>query len=114
MVGSDVHWGELPQGETAPAIFLRQLGRSEIRTLGDEGNIAESRVQVDCLAPTHFSAWEIDRAVRAALKDAADVGAFLFWEAVEINGPIDLSESIAGKTRHRASTDFLLRHSTDI
>lgn len=109
LTGGRVSWVRRKQGDALPAVVLSGVGGSADDLLVEDADIIESLVQADCYAETHVAAWALARAVTAALKEAATVGGFEFWNS-EISRPVDLGEQTDEGFVHRAMLNMTIRH----
>jgi hypothetical protein len=112
IVAARIHWLVRPQGEALPAVVLQvATGDIDDDTVdSDETEILTCRVQADCMSRSLLEAWALAQAVKAALRPPATVSDMLFWEADAI-GPRNLGEPDEKGFVHRASVDFIIRHS---
>jgi hypothetical protein len=67
LVGQRVTWKIRARGSALPAIVLHLISVREDTTHDGLSGLSESRVQVDCIADTHFAALAVRRAVKAAM-----------------------------------------------
>lgn len=109
LVGDRVHWVKRDQGGALPVIVLRRVSGQRPELLDGEEDMLTSRVQADCMAWSHAAAWALAAAARAVLLPEAGVGDMLFWRA-SADAPRDLGEQLPEGFVHRASVDFIIRH----
>jgi hypothetical protein len=114
-VGARIYWGVRPQGSPLPALVLVTISSVPDQLLEGEGDVWQSRVQLEGYARTHLEATNIAKAASAALLDEATVGTdpdTMEFEPGERTGPRDLAEpDETGKPVHRVIMDSIIRHS---
>lgn len=64
---SRVNFGAHPQGESLPGVVLQVISAIDGLHMQGPDRFPESRVQVDCYAPTYAGAKQVSRAVMAEL-----------------------------------------------
>lgn len=106
-----INWGEQPQDEERPYVVMHLISMNEGHTMQGPDGLQQSRVQVDCYAPTFGDA----RSMAAAVKSALDFhrgGGFL---GILFDGMRQTRESgdNAGEAIYRASLDFLTNWRAD-
>ena len=117
MSAGRLNWGEHPRDETRPYVTLHLISLREGRTMQGPDGLEQSRVQVDCYAPTFGQAREIGQAVKQLLNHYRGGG----FRGVFFDGMRTLREGgdsrIIGSDEsaafYRASLDFLINWRND-
>ena len=105
-----INWGEHPRDEARPYIVLHLVSLREGSTMQGPDGLEQSRVQIDCYAPSFGQARELAAAVKAMLNHHRGDGfrgvffdnARTTRESGEDNAPL-----------YRCSLDFLINWRND-
>ena len=99
-----INWGEHPQGETVPYVVLSLASDGEGVTMQGPDGLRQSRVQVDCYAPSFGQAAIMRETIKAALHGYRG-GRF---RGVFHDGARYFREADEAAPLHRMSLDFLI------
>lgn len=109
-IGSEVHWGKIPQGKALPYTRLQVISDPRPEHLQGYQSARVTRIQVDCFAASWGKARENAEKVIAAVATPKVVNGIQFGR-VKAEGPRDLGEDVEGVGYvHRASLDLLAEH----
>jgi hypothetical protein len=105
-----VYWGSCPAPERLPYVVVLQVGGARVATHGGGVNLADVRVQIDCVASRLDDALAIRTAINDFLHATIQtVGHTKIQSATHQN---DRDQFDGGPDFFVASTDFLLQVST--
>jgi hypothetical protein len=105
-----VYWGNCPAPERLPYVVIFQVGGSRVSTHGGGVNLAEVRLQIDCVASRLDDALSIRSSINDFLHATIQtVGNTKIQSATHQN---DRDQFDGGPDFFVASTDFLLQVST--
>lgn len=112
LVSTRVYPVIVPQDAPLPYIRYQIVADPRPEHMKGYNGTRQTRVQLDCFAPTYGAARELSKAVIDALAEAADYGGVHFGRG-KAEGPRDLGEDTAKGFIHRASLDVMLEHDGD-
>jgi hypothetical protein len=109
LVEDRVHWIFRPQTEPLPGVVLLVVSEDRPQLLDGEDDMKTARVQASAFSKKYAEARQVAEAIIKDLRDEADVGDILFYNA-DTEGPRDLGEETESGFVHQVVVDLIMRY----
>jgi len=99
------------QSDVAPRAALTTVSRQPVYHTGGQSDLAEARVQVDCMAQTAAGALALARAFKAAVPKAPFTTGGIEFSIFQLSERQSFEAETPTSKLHRVSIDFRVWHS---
>ncbi len=114
IVGTAIHPGSMPQGQTLPVLVYQRISTQRDTDLGGPMTFVKVRLQVDCWHNSYAACKSLADAVRVALNGVGLASPHLLGsevvQLVELVGDTDLFEFDGDLRKYRVSQDWIITH----
>lgn len=105
---SRLYWDTIRQGVTSPAVVLYKIsGIPDYHHAGPSG-LVQSRVQIDCRAPTRAAALEVARAIEAQLSGYRGIVGTIRFGSILKDGERSSYDRSEADAYFVVSTDYMI------